>query len=247
MRQRPPAIRSTSSPETMRWCSSMSMLRARSAAASSARPAHLAGQQRRDAHRAGALDHLRAPAGSNAARRRRSRARSAAPPRRAGRGTWRRSPGSRARCRRRANPRASAVPRPPPVCPASRLAAIAAPRAIETPITRTSGLAPSPRRRSRRSARRRTAAPARSRRSGTASSISSPSVPCPATIARIVEGRHHRSALLGDQPVDLRLRVVLAAADDPHFGAERLDRPHLVRGHQPRHADHRPHARRFAA
>ena len=72
--------------------------------------------------------------------------------------------------------------------------------------------------------------------------ISSPSVPCPAMTAGMVEGRHHDQPLLRDQPVDLLLRVVLAVADDADLGAEPADLLDLVLRHQPRHADDGAHA-----
>ena len=79
--------------------------------------------------------------------------------------------------------------------PASRLACIAAPRAIETPITRDrrlerldgggdAGGQPAARKRHER----------RSRLRASSSTISSPSVPCPAMTAGMVEGRQHRPA-----------------------------------------------------
>lgn len=60
----------------------------------------------------------------------------------------------------------------------------------------------------------------------------------------MVEGRDRRQALFADEPIDLGLRVVLRASDDPDFGAQRAHRVDLVRRHQRRHADHGAHARR---
>ena len=43
--------------------------------------------------------------------------------------------------------------------------------------------------------------------------------------------------LLGDQPVDLALGLVLRGADDPDLRPQRLDALDLVARHQARHAD----------
>ncbi len=61
---------------------------------------------------------------------------------------------------------------------------------------------------------------------------------------RMVEGRDRHHALLGDQPLDLDLRIVLAAPDDAYLRPQRLDRRNLVARHQRRHADDRARARR---
>jgi hypothetical protein len=54
---------------------------------------------------------------------------------------------------------------------------------------------------------------------------------------RMIKGRHHGHAFLGNQTIDLDLRVILAFADDAHFRSQRLDAIDLVPGHQRRHAD----------
>ena len=58
----------------------------------------------------------------------------------------------------------------------------------------------------------------------------------------MVEGRQLDPALLGDEPVDLGLGIVLARADHPHLGPKGFDRRHLDRRHQPRQADTGRHA-----
>ena len=59
---------------------------------------------------------------------------------------------------------------------------------------------------------------------------------------RMIEGRHIGHAVLGNQPVDLDLGLVLRPADDPGLGAQRGDGIELVARHQRRHADDAAHA-----
>ena len=149
--------------------------------------------------------------------------------------------GSTGRCRRRANPPASATPVTGTGLPASRLAFMAAPRCIETPMTLVEGEMPLT-----AAAMPAASPPPESCTStvlaaGVASIISRPERALPGDHGGMIEGRHHGQLLVADQPIDFILGVVLAVADDAYVGAEPANFGELVFRHQPRHADHRTH------
>ena len=127
--------------------------------------------------------------------------------------------------------------------PAARLACMAAPRVIETPIDPRLGTSPL---HGRGHPGGQPAARQRHQHQFDIRQVLDDLQPDRALTRdhrRRVEGRDFGQTLLAHQPVNLGLRIVLGAADDANFGTLRPHRRNLVVRHQGGHAHDRPRAR----